>query len=105
MTYEYIQSEPELWTVGYYDPNGKWMPESDHDRPKEAAARVAYLNGSTTPAEVLDELLGVSLEELAKHSNDPKFLAKIVGLAFNKGIQVGQRQAHEGINGSIKRRA
>lgn len=29
--YVYIQSEPSLWTVGFYDPSGKWQSESDHD--------------------------------------------------------------------------
>jgi hypothetical protein len=43
--YVYIQSEPGLWTVGFYDPNGNWQPESDHDSPEKAAERVAYLNG------------------------------------------------------------
>lgn len=45
--YVYIQSEknPPLYTVGFYDPNGKWQPESDHTSPNEAAARVHYLNG------------------------------------------------------------
>lgn len=43
--YVYIQSEPHLWTVGFYDPDGKWHPESDHSSSDEAAARVAYLNG------------------------------------------------------------
>jgi len=43
--YVYIQSEPGLWTVGFYTPDGKWMPESDHTSPNEAAERVAWLNG------------------------------------------------------------
>jgi hypothetical protein len=43
--YVYIQSEPALWTVGFYGPDGKFEPESDHDSTKEAAGRVAYLNG------------------------------------------------------------
>lgn len=43
--YVYIQSEPQLWTVGFYDPDGNWQPESDHPNRDEAAARVAYLNG------------------------------------------------------------
>ena len=48
----YIQSEPELWTVGFYDPNGKWHPESDHRTAEEADARVAWLNGSREVQEV-----------------------------------------------------
>ena len=44
-SYVYIKSEPQLWTVGFYDPSGKWQSESDHDSKEEAANRVAYLNG------------------------------------------------------------
>lgn len=58
--YVYIQSEKagswrngrgeverwgDLWTVGHYDPDGKFIPESDHKSAADAAARVAYLNG------------------------------------------------------------
>lgn len=44
-TYVYIRSEPGLWTVGFYAPDGKWHPESDHHDREEAAKRVHYLNG------------------------------------------------------------
>lgn len=44
--YVYIRSEPGLWTVGFYDPKGKWHSDTDHDSPEKAAERVAYLNGS-----------------------------------------------------------
>ena len=44
--YVYKLSEPGLWTVGFYEPDGKWIAESDHDSPELAAARVARLNGS-----------------------------------------------------------
>jgi len=43
--YVYIKSEPQLYTIGFYDPSGKWQPESDHGSIKEAAERVHYLNG------------------------------------------------------------
>ena len=43
--YVYIKSEPSLWTVGFYNPQGKWIPESDYDNAEEAAQRVHYLNG------------------------------------------------------------
>lgn len=42
----YIQSEPHLYTVGFYDPLGKWHSDSDHPNRGEAADRVAYLNGN-----------------------------------------------------------
>ena len=43
--YVYIQSEPGLWTVGFYAPDGEWMPESDHDIKEDAVKKVHYLNG------------------------------------------------------------
>jgi len=43
--YVYIQSEPGLWTVGFYDPAGRWYADSDHNTPEKAAQRVHYLNG------------------------------------------------------------
>ena len=45
MNYVYQRSEPGLWTVGYYDPDGNWHSESDHDSTEKAAERVHYLNG------------------------------------------------------------
>lgn len=45
--YVYIQSEPGLWTVGFYNPKGEWVPESDHDNKENAAERVAHLNGGS----------------------------------------------------------
>jgi hypothetical protein len=49
----YIQSEfagrmycvANLFTVGFYSPNGEWHSDSDHASAKEAAARVHWLNG------------------------------------------------------------
>jgi len=43
--YVYLQSEPGLWTVGFYTPDGKWEPESDHESVAAAADRVHWLNG------------------------------------------------------------
>ena len=43
--YVYIRSEPGLWTVGFFDPAGKWHADGDYDSREEAAARVHYLNG------------------------------------------------------------
>jgi hypothetical protein len=48
--YVYIESEHNAWgslyTVGFYNPAGKWIPESDHESRESAAKRVNYLNGS-----------------------------------------------------------
>ena len=43
--YVYIRTEPQLWTVGFYGPDGKIVPESDHSNPHGAAERVRWLNG------------------------------------------------------------
>lgn len=41
----YQQTEPGLWTVGFYTPEGKWQTDSDHGSRESAAERVHYLNG------------------------------------------------------------
>lgn len=50
--YIYIKTEKQdhdnpkgLWTVGFYDPDGKWQSESDHESRDEAARRVHWLHG------------------------------------------------------------
>lgn len=50
-SYVYIQSEPKLWTVGFYEPIGKWHAEKDCNDPDEAAERVHWLNGGNEPNE------------------------------------------------------
>lgn len=45
MSWVYIQTEPQLWTTGHYDPSGKWHSDSDYDSQDEAAARCHWLNG------------------------------------------------------------
>jgi hypothetical protein len=44
-TWLYMRTEDQLWTVGFYRPDGTWEPESDHGSKDEAAERVRYLNG------------------------------------------------------------
>ena len=46
--YVYLRSEPRLWTVGFYAPDGTWTPESDHGDSEDAAKRVAWLNGDAS---------------------------------------------------------
>ena len=41
----YIRSESHLWTVGFFDPNGKWHTDNDWTSREDAAKRVHYLNG------------------------------------------------------------
>jgi hypothetical protein len=40
-----MPGEDYLYTVGFYKPDGRWEPESDHNSATEAAARVNWLNG------------------------------------------------------------
>lgn len=44
-TWVYVQTEPRLWTVGFYDPDGEWHTDEDFSSKEDAAARVHYLNG------------------------------------------------------------
>lgn len=44
-----------LYTVGFYEPSGKWIAESDYDNAGEAASRAALLNGSSE--ETIDKLI------------------------------------------------
>ena len=50
--YVYRQTEPGLWTVGFYKPNGEWMAESDHPTKEAAARHVHYLNGGDPRQEI-----------------------------------------------------
>ena len=43
--YVYIQSDTDVWAVGFYDPKGIWISESNHESPDKAADRVNWLNG------------------------------------------------------------
>lgn len=51
--YVYLRSEPHLFTVGFYDPAGRFQPDSDHELREDAARRVAFLNGgASVPAPI-----------------------------------------------------
>lgn len=43
--YVYIEINRDLWSVGFYKPDGKWEEESNWDNFELAAKRVHYLNG------------------------------------------------------------
>lgn len=65
MSYVYIKTEPKLWTVGFYKPDGHLEPESDHASPEAAAARAAWFNGGKS-ADAVNALSGLVayIEEL-----------------------------------------
>lgn len=46
----YIESEPGVFTVGFWRASDVWMPESDHTSLDEAVARMRYLNGGPDPS-------------------------------------------------------
>lgn len=69
--YTYKQTEPGLWTVGYYE-GVKWQPESDHTSVTEAANRVHFLNG------------GVDQDAIADKIN------KAIEVAYQNGFNAGQ---------------
>lgn len=60
--YVYIRSESNLYTVGFYDPNGNFIADSDHNNTQNAAARIHWLNGgggnSATMEEWMQRLVG-----------------------------------------------
>lgn len=45
-TWVYIKSEPNLWAVGFYDPNGAWHIDSRHTSAVSAITKTAFLNGA-----------------------------------------------------------
>ena len=46
--YVYKKSLMDLWSVGFYDPDGDYIRESEYDKEEEAADRVHYLNGGVS---------------------------------------------------------
>lgn len=55
--YVFQEFEPGCYTVGFYTPGGKWVPEGDYATAKAAAERVHYLNGGRAVDDVLGEVL------------------------------------------------
>lgn len=43
----YVESEPGLFTVGFYGPDGQWHAEQDCSTRAAAAERVHWLNGGS----------------------------------------------------------
>jgi hypothetical protein len=84
--YVYIKSEPNLWTVGFYDPDGKFQPESDHDKTEDAARRVSFLNGKNEDMgksnfkslEVLDIIIADCETDVKEFDGKP-FTGKTLG--------------------------
>lgn len=62
----YINSEPGLWTVGFYAPDGEWHTDSDWDDRNDARRRVILLNGGSNADGVDWYPDGMTKEEYAK---------------------------------------
>jgi hypothetical protein len=45
MNWIYLKTQPQLWTVGFYRPDGTFEAETDWPSLEGAAQRVHYLNG------------------------------------------------------------
>ncbi len=73
-SYVYQRAEAELWTVGFYEPKGGWVSESDHEVREAAAVRCHWLNGGNSTkatAEYLEPLvttggMAISADRLAE---------------------------------------
>lgn len=73
--YVYKQTESDLYTVGFYAPTGKFIPESDWSIREEAIERVHYLNGGgiSLNTEFILERIAHSIKEIAiKYINTPE---------------------------------
>jgi hypothetical protein len=84
--YVYVKKGLGVWTVGFFDPKGKWQPESDLYSPQQAAERVAWLNGkqiSTFDSDRLsfNELLHCLQTDLWDPNNKP-VLGRIKNIIF-----------------------
>lgn len=53
--YVYIRSEANLYTVGFFTPDGEWIAESDWDSRDGAALRVHWLNGGGEHSDTIVE--------------------------------------------------
>jgi hypothetical protein len=91
--YVYIQSEtsPDLFTVGFYQPDGSWEPDSDHPVREDAANRVASLNGETPP-----DYTDVIYEELKRWERS------LSGCIFNDDVMKEAITLNNIIHGGIK---
>jgi hypothetical protein len=89
--YVYIKSEPNLYTVGFYRPDGGWEPESDWRRSEDAAEQVHYLNGgqreeqresamtptTMTPKEIANTAIETFLEYTYRERTDQDEEARV----------------------------
>lgn len=80
--YVYVRSEPGLWTVGFYRPDSRWESESDHGSTDEAAARVAWLNGSGDLDDLRNRVEELERAERSREWTDREISAHLNGMTF-----------------------
>ncbi|MGA2504211.1 MAG: hypothetical protein ABSG01_08995 [Anaerolineales bacterium] len=71
----YINSEPGLFTVGFYSPDGRWHGDSDHDSRDKAATRVHWLNGGgdkNVAKAMVNKLIDTTAYLIGKRRLSPK---------------------------------
>lgn len=94
MSYVYIRSEPQLWTTGFYRPDGKWESESDHASPEAAAKRCHWLNGGADLG-AIEEIaghLGAALTQCSP-SDDAIIIGHIQGAYAEASRILGERRS------------
>lgn len=57
MMHTYKKTESQLWTVGYYDKEGKFQPLKDFSEEIQAIFFVNYLNGGKQDISIIKDLL------------------------------------------------
>jgi len=91
--YVYQQSEFSpycLFTVGYYEPNGEWMPESDHEDKIQAANRTILLNGGVPEdPNDLNTIKTKNVSTVTVTDPDSKLPVDIQILKMESGAMVG----------------
>ncbi len=92
--YVFIRSEPQLFTVGHYDPKGIWHPASDQDSPEKAASQVARLNGDDSAAlqSIRSKLVTKRDEAKINKENRPTSFTVGVQKAFNEAIAIVNKE-------------
>lgn len=103
MSYVYIKSEAQLWTTGFYKPEGDgygtWEPDKDWPLQEDAAKRVAWLNGSGRSEE--DDLIEI-LSEMAAMEAALKRVAVAIDLKAGENIdQEAYRRAMDRHGGGM----
>ena len=78
--YCYRTDQGGICIVGFYEPGGKWVAESDHTEIRSAAARVHYLNGGVDA-----ELIGQVVQRVCELLADNNYLLVDLKKGLNHG--------------------